>query len=42
MGLINQETMSSFRKDFINSASDMMVLTGIYEGNQLKIIMEEL
>ena len=33
MGLINQETMSSFRKDFINSGSDMMVLTGIYEGN---------
>jgi bifunctional UDP-N-acetylglucosamine pyrophosphorylase / glucosamine-1-phosphate N-acetyltransferase len=33
MGLINQETMSGFRKDFINSGSDMMVLTGIYEGN---------
>jgi N-acetylglucosamine-1-phosphate uridyltransferase (contains nucleotidyltransferase and I-patch acetyltransferase domains) len=33
MGLINQETMSRFRKDFINSGSDMMVLTGIYEGN---------
>ena len=33
MGLINKETMSHFRKDFINSGSDMMVLTGIYEGN---------
>src|SRR5674476_434239 len=33
MGLINKETMSRFRKDFINSGSDMMVLTGIYEGN---------
>ncbi|MDR3666873.1 MAG: NTP transferase domain-containing protein [Ignavibacteriaceae bacterium] len=32
MGLINQETMSRFRKDFISSRSDMMVLTGIYEG----------
>jgi bifunctional UDP-N-acetylglucosamine pyrophosphorylase / glucosamine-1-phosphate N-acetyltransferase len=32
MGLINRETMSSFRKDFIDSGSDMMVLTGIYEG----------
>jgi len=33
MGLINKETMSHFRKDFIKSGSDMMVLTGIYEGN---------
>ena len=33
MGLINKETMSRFRKDFINSGSDMMVLTGIYEGD---------
>jgi bifunctional UDP-N-acetylglucosamine pyrophosphorylase/glucosamine-1-phosphate N-acetyltransferase len=33
MGLINKETMSRFRKDFINSGSDMMVLTGIYKGN---------
>jgi bifunctional UDP-N-acetylglucosamine pyrophosphorylase / glucosamine-1-phosphate N-acetyltransferase len=33
MGLINKETMSRFRKDFISSGSDMMVLTGIYEGN---------
>ena len=35
MGLINRETMSRFRKDFIDSGSDMMVLTGIYEGNPL-------
>jgi bifunctional UDP-N-acetylglucosamine pyrophosphorylase/glucosamine-1-phosphate N-acetyltransferase len=33
MGLIDLETMSRFRKDFINSGSDMMVLTGIYEGD---------
>jgi bifunctional UDP-N-acetylglucosamine pyrophosphorylase/glucosamine-1-phosphate N-acetyltransferase len=33
MGLINKETMFRFRKDFINSGSDMMVLTGIYKGN---------
>jgi bifunctional UDP-N-acetylglucosamine pyrophosphorylase/glucosamine-1-phosphate N-acetyltransferase len=33
MGLINQETMFRFRKDFVNSGSDMMVLTGIYEGD---------
>jgi bifunctional UDP-N-acetylglucosamine pyrophosphorylase / glucosamine-1-phosphate N-acetyltransferase len=33
MGLINKETMSRFRNDFMNSGSDMMVLTGIYEGN---------
>jgi bifunctional UDP-N-acetylglucosamine pyrophosphorylase / glucosamine-1-phosphate N-acetyltransferase len=32
MGLINQETMSNFRLAFINSASNMMVLTGIYDG----------
>ena len=32
MGLINKETMMQFRKDFISSGSDMMVLTGIYEG----------
>jgi bifunctional UDP-N-acetylglucosamine pyrophosphorylase / glucosamine-1-phosphate N-acetyltransferase len=33
MGLIDQETISCFRNDFINSGSDMMVLTGIYEGD---------
>ena len=33
MGLINKETVLQFRKDFISSGSDMMVLTGIYEGN---------
>jgi len=36
MGLINKETMSQFRKDFISSRSDMMVLTGIYEGNSVE------
>lgn len=35
MGLINQKTMEMFRKDFLNSASDMMVLTGRYEGNPI-------
>jgi bifunctional UDP-N-acetylglucosamine pyrophosphorylase / glucosamine-1-phosphate N-acetyltransferase len=33
MGLIDRETMMKFREDFIISKSDMMVLTGIYEGN---------
>ncbi len=33
MGLINEETMQSFREEFIKSNSDMMVLTGIFEGN---------
>jgi bifunctional UDP-N-acetylglucosamine pyrophosphorylase / glucosamine-1-phosphate N-acetyltransferase len=32
MGLIDRETMMKFREDFIKSKSDMMVLTGIYEG----------
>jgi bifunctional UDP-N-acetylglucosamine pyrophosphorylase/glucosamine-1-phosphate N-acetyltransferase len=32
MGLINEETIKKFRKDFIKSKSDMMVLTGIFEG----------
>ena len=35
MGLIDPDTMSRFRKDFINSGSNMMVLTGIYEGDPL-------
>ncbi|MBZ0200922.1 MAG: NTP transferase domain-containing protein [Ignavibacteriaceae bacterium] len=33
MGLINKETMVKFREDFISSNSDMMVLTGLFEGN---------
>jgi bifunctional UDP-N-acetylglucosamine pyrophosphorylase/glucosamine-1-phosphate N-acetyltransferase len=33
MGLIDPKTMSRFRNDFIDSGSNMMVLTGIYEGN---------
>jgi len=33
MGLINAETMQSFREEFVKSDSDMMVLTGIFEGN---------
>jgi bifunctional UDP-N-acetylglucosamine pyrophosphorylase / glucosamine-1-phosphate N-acetyltransferase len=33
MGLIDKETMIRFREEFINSGSDMMVLTGIFEGN---------
>lgn len=32
MGLIDKETMQMFRERFQNSNSDMMVLTGIYEG----------
>jgi bifunctional UDP-N-acetylglucosamine pyrophosphorylase/glucosamine-1-phosphate N-acetyltransferase len=36
MGLINKETMVQFRLDFISSGSDMMVLTGIYEGNPME------
>ncbi len=32
MGLIDSKSISSFREDFINSKSDMMVLTGIYDG----------
>ncbi len=35
MGLINKETMKMFRNEFIQSKSDMMVLTGIYEGDPL-------
>lgn len=33
MGLIDKETMEMFRSEFIRSDSDMMVLTGIFEGN---------
>ena len=33
MGLIDRETMDRFRQEFLKSKSDMMVLTGIFEGN---------
>ncbi len=33
MGLINEQTMKMFRKEFIKSKTDMMVLTGMYEGD---------
>jgi bifunctional UDP-N-acetylglucosamine pyrophosphorylase/glucosamine-1-phosphate N-acetyltransferase len=33
MGLIDKETMIRFREEFISSGSDMMVLTGIFEGS---------
>ena len=33
MGLIDRETMSRFRQEFLRSKSDMMVLTGLFEGN---------
>lgn len=33
MGLLSSDTMKKFRKDFIESGSDMMVLTGIFDGN---------
>lgn len=33
MGLIDSSTIRSFREEFIKTESDMMVLTGIFEGN---------
>lgn len=33
MGLINEQTMKMFKKEFVKSKTDMMVLTGIYDGN---------
>ena len=33
MGLIDNDTVSMFRKAFKDSGADMMVLTGMYEGN---------
>jgi bifunctional UDP-N-acetylglucosamine pyrophosphorylase / glucosamine-1-phosphate N-acetyltransferase len=33
MGLIDKETMERFREEFKNTGTDMMVLTGIYEGD---------
>lgn len=32
MGLIDKETLVMFRTEFINSGSDMLVLTGMFEG----------
>ncbi len=36
MGLIDAPTLKQFKEEFIQSESDMMVLTGIYEGNPAK------
>ena len=36
MGLIDEETLKTFRKSFLDSGTDMMVLTGVYEGDPLK------
>jgi len=36
VGLIDNETIKSFRNKFIKSESDMMVLTGTYDGDPLK------
>jgi bifunctional UDP-N-acetylglucosamine pyrophosphorylase/glucosamine-1-phosphate N-acetyltransferase len=33
MGLINEETVEYFKKSFKESSADMMVLTGLYEGD---------
>ena len=33
MGLIDKETIGSMRKEFLKSKSDMLVLTGLYDGN---------
>jgi bifunctional UDP-N-acetylglucosamine pyrophosphorylase/glucosamine-1-phosphate N-acetyltransferase len=33
MGLLNDSAMKKFREDFISSGTDMMVLTGIYNGD---------
>ncbi len=32
MGLIDKDTIAQFRENFISQKSDMMVLTGVYEG----------
>lgn len=36
MGLINPDTIKLFRENFIKSGADMMVLTGLYEGNYIE------
>ncbi len=33
MGLIDSESISDFKESFLKSSADMMVLTGLYEGN---------
>lgn len=33
MGLIDSESISDFKDSFLKSSADMMVLTGLYEGN---------
>ena len=35
MGLLDDASMKKFREDFISSGKDMMVLTGIYNGDPL-------
>ncbi|HSD64670.1 MAG TPA: NTP transferase domain-containing protein [Ignavibacteriaceae bacterium] len=35
MGLIDEETLQTFRNNFLASKADMMVLTGIYQGDPL-------
>ncbi len=36
MGLIDEQTMKMFRKSFIKSNTDMMVLTGMYDGDPVE------
>jgi bifunctional UDP-N-acetylglucosamine pyrophosphorylase/glucosamine-1-phosphate N-acetyltransferase len=36
MGLLDDSSMSQFRNDFISSGNDMMVLTGIYDGDPMQ------
>lgn len=36
MGLLDADSMKDFRSEFISSENDMMVLTGIYEGDPLQ------
>ncbi|MBK7631540.1 MAG: NTP transferase domain-containing protein [Ignavibacteriales bacterium] len=36
MGLLDESSMKKFRSDFISSGKDMMVLTGIYEGDPMQ------
>ncbi len=36
MGLLDEASMKKFRDDFISSGKDMMVLTGVYDGNPME------
>lgn len=36
MGLLDELSMKKFRSDFLSSGKDMMVLTGIYDGNPMQ------